>query len=94
MQGVLTVRGCSFNGQSIAVALTPGVKAAIVIGNLQPGGLKVKNEIGECAQIALNERAPSAPSVGRYELWVFALILLFVIALIFWKKRRKNNQAI
>ncbi|HEY0076622.1 MAG TPA: glycosyl hydrolase family 28-related protein [Abditibacteriaceae bacterium] len=85
-QGVLTVRGCSFNGEGVAIALKPNVKAAIITGNLQPRGLKVQNEIGTRAQIGLNEIAPHTPSFWRYELWAFTP-LLFLIALIFWRHK-------
>jgi hypothetical protein len=53
--GKLIVRSCTFSQAGAAVVLEPGVKAAIITGNLQPGGLKVRNGIGARAQIALNE---------------------------------------
>ena len=55
-RGRLIVQGCGFNlsGKS-DVVLHPDVKAAILMGNLQPGGFKVDNGIGPKAQIGLNE---------------------------------------
>jgi hypothetical protein len=37
------------------VVLKPGVKAALIMGNMQPAGLQVQNGIGPRAQIGLNE---------------------------------------
>jgi hypothetical protein len=54
-RGRLIVQGCGFELSGTDVTLHPGVKAAILMGNLQPGGFKVENEIGSHAQIGLNE---------------------------------------
>lgn len=88
-QGVLTVRGCSFNGEGVAILLKPDVKAAIITGNLQPRGLKIINEMGERAQISLNESEPPAPSFWRYELWAFTPLLIFVVALVVWWRKKR-----
>ena len=92
--GLLNVRGCNFAAHGNAVILREGVKAAILTGNLQPSGFQVQNEIGERAQIGLNETIAPLSSPWRYELWALTPALLFVIALIFWKTRRKSNRAI
>ena len=54
-KGRLIVRSCFFKKPGVAIGLKPGVSAAIIMGNLQPGGLQVRNEIGVKAQIGLNE---------------------------------------
>ena len=54
-KGRLIVQGCTFDKPGQTVVLKQDVKAAVVMGNLQPGGIKVQNEIGEHAQIGLNE---------------------------------------
>jgi hypothetical protein len=84
--GLLIVRGCNFSAHGNAVILKEGVKAAILTGNLQPSGFDVHNEIGERAQIGLNEIVPAAPSFWHYELWAF-IPLLFLITLIFWWRK-------
>lgn len=53
--GKLIVRSCTFDKPGPAIVLEPAVKAAIITGNLQPGGLQVQNAIGNRAQIGLNE---------------------------------------
>lgn len=54
-RGKLIVRGCNFSEAGPAILLRPAVTAAIIVGNLQAHGLRVANEIGERAQIGLNE---------------------------------------
>jgi hypothetical protein len=54
-QGRLIVQGCTFDRAGPAVILRKDVRAAVVMGNLQPGGLQIQNEIGAHAQIGLNE---------------------------------------
>jgi hypothetical protein len=55
-RGRLIVQGCNFEKSGkTSVILHPDVKAAILMGNLQPDGFKVDNEIGAHAQIGLNE---------------------------------------
>ncbi|NPV46028.1 MAG: hypothetical protein HPY69_03650 [Armatimonadetes bacterium] len=54
-RGRLTVRSCFFRKPGLAVAIRPGVEFAIVTANMQPGGLKTTNEIGDKAWIAMNE---------------------------------------
>jgi hypothetical protein len=49
------MRSCFFRQRGVAVALRPGVKAANLSGNMQPGGLQTVNEIGERAWIGMNE---------------------------------------
>ncbi|MEI6501567.1 MAG: glycosyl hydrolase family 28-related protein [Armatimonadota bacterium] len=53
--GKLIVRSCTFDKAGRAIVVGPRVQAAIITGNLQPGGLQVQNGIGTKAQIALNE---------------------------------------
>jgi hypothetical protein len=54
-RGKLIVQGCTFDQPGLTVVLKKEVKAAIVMGNLQPGGVQVQSEIGNHAQIGLNE---------------------------------------
>jgi hypothetical protein len=54
-KGRLIVSACTFDQPGSAVVIKPGVSAAVVMGNLQPGGLQVDNGIGPHAQIGLNE---------------------------------------
>jgi hypothetical protein len=54
-RGKLIVQGCTFGQPGTTVVLKKDVKAAIIMGNLQPGGVQVENEIGAHAQIGLNE---------------------------------------
>jgi hypothetical protein len=60
-KGHVVVTSCSFAGKGSAIALDRGVRSAIVMGNSQPGGLVVHNEIGRVAQIGLNEVAYKFP---------------------------------
>jgi len=53
--GKLIVQGCTFDKAGPAVIVKQGVPAAIIMGNLQTGGLQVQNEIGPKAKIGLNE---------------------------------------
>jgi hypothetical protein len=53
--GKLIIQGCAFDKPGTAVILKKDVRAAIIMGNLQEGGLQVQNEIGGKAQIGLNE---------------------------------------
>jgi len=53
--GKLILNGCDFDQPGSAVILKPGVSAAVIMGNLQPGGLQIENEVGKRAQIGLNE---------------------------------------
>lgn len=55
-RGKLIVQGCIFDKPGPTVILKKDVKAAIVMGNLQPGGIQVQSEIGARAQIGLNEK--------------------------------------
>ena len=58
------MRGCQFAAAGPAVVLGPGVRAAVVAENTQPGGVQVQNGIGARAQIGLNElpfALPAAP---------------------------------
>lgn len=54
-RGKLIVQGCSFDQPGTAVVLKQDVTAAVVTGNLQPGGFQVQNEMGKRARIALNQ---------------------------------------
>jgi hypothetical protein len=54
-RGKLIVQGCTFDRPGLAVVLKKEVKAAVIMGNLQTGGVQVENEIGAHAQIGLNE---------------------------------------
>ena len=53
--GKLIVQGCTFDQAGPAVIIKPGVPTAVIMGNLQTGGLQVQNGIGPKAQIGLNE---------------------------------------
>lgn len=55
--GRLSVQGCFFQKPGVAIGIEPTVQAAIITGNLQPGGLNVRNGMGARAQISLNEVA-------------------------------------
>ena len=55
--GRLIVQGCTFDASCPAVILKPGVTAAIIAENLQPGGLQIDNGIGSHAVIGLNQAA-------------------------------------
>lgn len=93
-QGFLTVRGCSFAGQLLSVVLAPGVRAAIISGNRQAGGLKIKNEIGQRAQIGLNEAAPPRRTEWLYQFGVWLILAFILVALCLIgrvKSRRKNR---
>lgn len=54
-RGKLIVQGCTFDKTGAAVLIGKDVRAAVIMGNLQEGGLKVGNQIGSRAQIGLNE---------------------------------------
>ena len=54
-KGKLIVHGCNFDQSCPAVILKPGVSAAIIAENLQPGGLQIENDIGSHAVIGLNQ---------------------------------------
>jgi hypothetical protein len=54
-RGKLIVQGCTFDKPGTAVTIGKDVRAAVIIGNLQNGGLKVENAIGAKAQIGFNE---------------------------------------
>jgi len=54
-KGRLIVRGCTFDQSCPTVILKPGVSAAIIAENLEPGGVQIQNEIGAHAVIGLNE---------------------------------------
>ena len=54
-RGKLIVQGCTFDKAGSTVVLKKDVKAAIIMGNLQPGGVQIDNQIGTHAQIGLNE---------------------------------------
>lgn len=53
--GRLVVRGSTFSSPGLAVVLGPGVRAAVLTGNLQEGGFDVRNGIGDRAKIGFNE---------------------------------------
>ncbi len=93
-QGFLTVRGCTFSGQLSSVVLKPDVRAAIITGNMQAGGLKVQNEIGERAQIGLNEIAPSRRNDGLYKtgVWMILACVLLMLCLVFRAKSRRAKS--
>jgi len=55
-KGRLIVRGCTFDQSCPTVILKPGVSAAIIAENLEPGGVQIQNEIGSHAVIGLNEK--------------------------------------
>jgi hypothetical protein len=57
-KGKVIVRGCTFDQSGPTVILKQGVSAAIIAENLQPGGVKIQNEIGSRAVIGLNEEPP------------------------------------
>jgi hypothetical protein len=59
--GKLIVQGCNFSQPCPAVILEKDVLGAIIIGNLQSGGLQIQNGIGDLAQIGLNEKPPKVP---------------------------------
>ena len=54
-RGRLIVQGCAFDQAGPAIILGKNVSAAAITGNLQPGGLQVRNSIGHRAQTGLNE---------------------------------------
>jgi hypothetical protein len=54
-RGRLIVQGCMFDHPGPAVILQAGAAAAAITGNLEPGGLVVRNGIGTRARIADNE---------------------------------------
>jgi hypothetical protein len=54
-RGKLIVQGCTFDRSGTTAIIQKGVRAAILMGNLQPGGVQVQNEIGAHAQLGLNE---------------------------------------
>jgi hypothetical protein len=54
-KGRLIVRGCTFDQPGSTVVLKPGVTAAIIAENLQPGGVQIENGIGARAVIGLNQ---------------------------------------
>jgi hypothetical protein len=61
-RGRLIVHSCNFSKRGIAIGLKPGVSSAVIMGNLQPGGLQVRNEIATKAQIGMNEAGPPLPA--------------------------------
>jgi hypothetical protein len=54
-KGRLILRGCTFDHKGLTAVLQPGVDAAIIAENLQPGGVQVQNGIGSRAVIGLNQ---------------------------------------
>jgi len=54
-RGKLIIQGCTFDQAGLTAVLKKDVRAAIIYGNLHPGGVQVQNEIGSHAQIGLNE---------------------------------------
>ena len=54
-RGKLIIQGCTFDQPGPTAVLKKDVKAAVIFGNLQPGGVQIQNEIGANAQIGLNE---------------------------------------
>jgi hypothetical protein len=58
-RGKLIVQGCNFRKPNTAIALGPDVSAAVIMGNLQTGGLKIQDQTNGRVQIGLNERAPT-----------------------------------
>ena len=93
-EGSLTVRGCTFSGHLLSVVLKPNVRGAILTENSQMGGFTVQNEIGERAQIGLNETAPTHRNEWFYKFgaWLILAFLLLLLWLIFWLKARRNKQ--
>lgn len=55
--GKLQVIGCTFGTNQPSVALKPGLKHAVIMGNNGEKGVKIINEIGEKASIVGNEAA-------------------------------------
>jgi hypothetical protein len=55
--GKLQVIGCTFGTSQPSVALKPGLKHAVVMGNNGEKGVRIVNEIGEKASIVANEAA-------------------------------------
>lgn len=51
----VTLRGSTFDQSCPAAILKPGVTAAIITGNLQPGGVQIDNQIGSRAVAGLNQ---------------------------------------
>jgi hypothetical protein len=79
--GRAIVQGCTFAQDNLHVAIASNVLSAIITANQAPGGLRVENQAGRRAQIALNEEDPiewttearahysidvGAPGDGRY----------------------------
>lgn len=89
--GWLMVRGCEFEGKNLAIDLGPDVRSAIISGNLQQLGLKVRNAIGERAQIGLNQEAPEQNHQWPLALVAaaFSAIVFVCIALIVWRRIRR-----
>ncbi|HET6384129.1 MAG TPA: hypothetical protein VFJ58_12120, partial [Armatimonadota bacterium] len=56
--GKLIVQGCNFSQAGPAIIIGAGVKSAVIMGNLQTGGVQIQNGIGAHAHIGLNETAP------------------------------------
>ena len=54
-RGKLIIQGCTFDQAGKTAVIKKDVKAAIIMGNLQPGGVQIDNEIGNRAQVGLNE---------------------------------------
>ncbi|HEX4084914.1 MAG TPA: hypothetical protein VHY22_08390 [Chthoniobacteraceae bacterium] len=54
-KGRLILRGCTLDQNYPAAIIKPGVSAAIIAENLQPGGVTIENGIGTHAVIGLNQ---------------------------------------
>ncbi len=93
-EGFLTVRGCTFAGQSLSIVLKPNVRSAIITNNMQALGLKVNNDIGERAQIALNESAPPHRNewIYTFVVWIILALICFMMMLFFWRKTRRSHR--
>jgi hypothetical protein len=91
MNGFLTVRGCTFAGQFLSIVLKPEVRAAIISGNMQAGGLKVQSAIGDRAQIGLNETAPAKNSEWIYNFapWMALAVMVLILFVFAVRKRRR-----
>jgi len=59
-RGRLILRGCTFDQSYLTAILKLGVTAAIIAENLQPGGVRIDNQIGSRAVIGLNQEPDSA----------------------------------
>jgi len=71
--GRTLIQGCTFGQDHLHVEVRPEVTSAIITANQAPGGLRVDNQAGRRAQIALNEEesvawTPAARAHYRLEI--------------------------